>query len=264
MLIRVITSLIGLIVFFIVLLSNTSVFNVAIFIIIAGMLYEMYKAMKSKAVVCVCGALASAVAIFGVLTNKVLPCIIIGIMLYLIVVVFTHGKIQFKDILSNAFITAFVTFFMTAISKTRVNYGEYAVMLVFICAWMTDTCAYFSGYFFGKHKLIPKVSPKKTIEGAIGGVIGTTICCTIYSVILTKLGVIENTNNIYISFAILGCVGSVLAQLGDLVASSIKRDCGIKDFGNLFPGHGGILDRFDSVVFISPFIYYFLVNVKMF
>jgi phosphatidate cytidylyltransferase len=111
---------------------------------------------------------------------------------------------------------------------------------------MTDTFAYFSGYLFGKHKLIPNVSPKKTIEGSIGGILGSTICCLIFGYIF-KLDMAL--------MIVMGIIGSIIAQIGDLFASSIKRYVGIKDYGNLIPGHGGVLDRFDSVILVAPFVY---------
>ena len=124
--------------------------------------------------------------------------------------------------------------------------GNIYVWLIFIIAFMTDTFAYFAGYLFGKHKLIPKVSPKKTIEGSIGGILGSTLICLCFGYYFDiNLGII----------VFLGVLGSIIAQIGDLFASSIKRYVGIKDYGKLIPGHGGILDRFDSVILVSPFVY---------
>ena len=124
--------------------------------------------------------------------------------------------------------------------------GKIYVWLIFIIAFATDTCAYFVGYAFGKHKLIPKVSPKKTIEGSIGGILGSTLICLAFGYYFNiDLKVI----------VILGFLGSIVAQVGDLFASSIKRYVGIKDYGKLIPGHGGILDRFDSVILVAPFVY---------
>lgn len=124
--------------------------------------------------------------------------------------------------------------------------GKIYVWLIFIIAFATDTCAYFAGYAFGKHKLIPKVSPKKTIEGSIGGILGSTLICLAFGYYFNiDLKVI----------VILGFLGSIVAQVGDLFASSIKRYVGIKDYGKLIPGHGGILDRFDSVILVAPFVY---------
>ncbi|MFR3499954.1 MAG: phosphatidate cytidylyltransferase, partial [Paraclostridium bifermentans] len=125
--------------------------------------------------------------------------------------------------------------------------GAIYVWLIFIISFMTDTFAYFSGYLFGKHKLIPTISPKKTIEGSIGGILGSTICCVIFGYIF-KLDIPH--------MVLVGSIGSIVAQFGDLFASAIKRYVGIKDYGKLIPGHGGILDRFDSVILVAPFVYY--------
>ncbi|MGL5329272.1 MAG: phosphatidate cytidylyltransferase [Peptostreptococcaceae bacterium] len=127
------------------------------------------------------------------------------------------------------------------------NLGYLYVWIIFIISFATDTFAYFAGYLFGKHKLIPKVSPKKTIEGSIGGMLGSTICCVGFAYTF-KLNIM--------TIGIIGFVGSIVAQFGDLFASSIKRYVGIKDYGKLIPGHGGILDRFDSVILVAPFVYY--------
>ncbi|MEG2787847.1 MAG: phosphatidate cytidylyltransferase [Romboutsia sp.] len=127
------------------------------------------------------------------------------------------------------------------------EFGKIYVWLIFIIAFATDTFAYFSGYLFGKHKLIPKVSPKKTVEGSIGGILGSAMLCILFGYIF-KLNLV--------SMAIIGSLGSIVAQCGDLFASSIKRYVGIKDYGKLIPGHGGILDRFDSVILVAPYVYY--------
>ena len=142
------------------------------------------------------------------------------------------------------YIGVFLDFIVLTINDYSI--GNIYVWLIFIIAFSTDTFAYFSGYLFGKHKLIPKVSPKKTIEGSIGGILGSTICCIIFAYIF-KLDIVQ--------VAIIGSIGSIVAQIGDLFASSIKRYVGIKDYGKLIPGHGGILDRFDSVILVAPFVY---------
>lgn len=128
--------------------------------------------------------------------------------------------------------------------------GTIYVWTIFIVAFLTDTFAYFTGYLFGKHKLIPKVSPKKTIEGSIGGVVGSTIGCIVFGYLFN----LDMT-----AMIIIGSIGSVIAQFGDLFASSIKRYVGIKDYGKLIPGHGGVLDRFDSVILVAPFVYYAII-----
>lgn len=137
------------------------------------------------------------------------------------------------------------------------TYGKFLVWLIFISSWVCDTAAYYSGRYLGKggkHKLIPKVSPNKTVEGAIGGLIGSIVGCTIYGAIIARYGVhIE----IY-HYIIFGLLGGVFGQFGDLVASSIKRHVGIKDYSKLIPGHGGILDRFDSILLVSVVVFYYM------
>ena len=130
--------------------------------------------------------------------------------------------------------------------------GLYSLWLIFICSWGCDTCAYCVGMLFGKRKLAPVLSPKKSIEGAIGGVVGAALLGAIYGVAVSGQVVMKNTP---VYFAIICAVGAVISQFGDLIASGIKRQHGIKDYGKLIPGHGGILDRFDSVIFTAPMIY---------
>ncbi len=126
--------------------------------------------------------------------------------------------------------------------------GKFLYLLVFLAAWITDSFAYFCGYLFGRHKLIPEVSPKKTVEGAIGGVIFCILSCLLFGFITMRFyGAAPN----YFFLAVSGLILSVCAQIGDLIASLIKREHGIKDYGKLFPGHGGVMDRFDSVAAVA-------------
>ena len=125
--------------------------------------------------------------------------------------------------------------------------GKYLYLLIFIGAWVTDIFAYFTGVFFGKHKLIESVSPKKTIEGSIGG----TLFCALGFVVM---GIVANSfgcNANFVFLAIGGVIISVISQIGDLIMSVIKRHYGVKDYGRLFPGHGGMLDRLDSILAVS-------------
>lgn len=133
------------------------------------------------------------------------------------------------------------------------TFGEYFAWIPFI-AWVCDTSAYFVGRAFGKHKLVPKLSPKKTVEGAIGGILGSVLVGVIFGWVLYS----RETHNIssFVVLILITFVGSIIAQLGDLLASGIKRNHDIKDYGTLIPGHGGIMDRFDSVIFVIPCIYF--------
>ncbi len=138
---------------------------------------------------------------------------------------------------------------------------DYIYILVFVAAWMTDTFAYFTGVFFGKHKLIPKISPKKTVEGSIGGIVFCVISFLVFGLIVNKVTYAEMNLAV---LAVVGLVLSVIAQVGDLVASSVKRTYGIKDYSNIFPGHGGVLDRFDSIMILAPVLLFVVENVTLF
>jgi phosphatidate cytidylyltransferase len=132
--------------------------------------------------------------------------------------------------------------------------GVYLVWLVLISSWGCDTMAYFTGVFFGKNKLAPKLSPKKTIEGSLGGVLGAMLITALYLyLLLTTFGL--TANKIIIAGVLITFVGAIFSQFGDLSASSIKRYANVKDYSTLIPGHGGILDRFDSVIFTAPVVY---------
>ena len=138
----------------------------------------------------------------------------------------------------------------------RLYGGEWFVWLPFL-AWACDTCAYLAGRAFGKHKLCPALSPKKTVEGAIGGLLGCALIAGAYGLILPHYTAYNE--RVVWACLLIGLLCGVLSQLGDLLASGIKRDKGIKDYGNLIPGHGGVMDRFDSVIFMLPVVYFMIV-----
>lgn len=134
------------------------------------------------------------------------------------------------------------------------NHGLFLILFAMFCAWITDVMAYFVGSFCGKHKLCPNISPKKTVEGAIGGVVGCVISTVILYAVFTNFIFEEKANN-YLSVVLMSLFLSALSMCGDLTASVIKRNFGIKDFGKLIPGHGGIMDRFDSLIFVLVALY---------
>ena len=176
--------------------------------------------------------------------------VIFAYLLYLMAVaVFSHGRITISKI-GEAFVAVtYVVASFTSLTTVRyLTHGMFCFVLVFITAWVTDSMAYVVGSLIGKHKLIPDVSPKKTVEGAIGGVVFTILACLLYGYI------IEKSTHVSANYVILGIIGlilSVVSQIGDLIASLIKREHGIKDYGRLLPGHGGIMDRFDSILAVS-------------
>ncbi len=166
--------------------------------------------------------------------------------------VISKGRIEYSKCASVLMSVIYITVgFLSLILLRDSKGGAYVFLLVFIGAWVTDTMAYFTGFLFGKHKLIPEISPKKTVEGAIGGTLFAGIFFVIYGIIVSSFyGVNMNLPVLFIA----GIIAAVVSQFGDLIASAIKRECKIKDYGNIFPGHGGILDRFDSIIALAPAI----------
>lgn len=187
------------------------------------------------------------------LIKTILPILIVSIFIYIIV---TKLKRTIIDVAITILSLAYIPFMFSFIKlMLMMDNGRLLIWYVLMAAFASDTFAYFVGSKYGKRKLCPEISPKKTIEGSIAGVIGVIIMFTI----ITFIGNTYYELNMNIWYIIVvGIVASIAGQFGDLSASSIKRYCKIKDFGDLIPGHGGILDRFDSILFASPIIYIFL------
>ena len=171
----------------------------------------------------------------------------------MIAYVMTFPAYRSEQVMAAFFSFIYVPVLMSFIYRSRIlPYGIYLYALIFICSSVCDTCALAAGMMFGKHKMAPVLSPKKTIEGAIGGVAGSAICSVILSFVLKA----ANPDAVFhVQFLIIGICGALISMIGDLAASAIKRNHDIKDYGNLIPGHGGIMDRFDSIIFTAPLIY---------
>ena len=176
-----------------------------------------------------------------------------GLIAALMLPVFLYKKISFKDVAKAFFGAIYIFGLLKYIYLTRIGSdGKFLVFAIFIGAFFTDIGAYFIGMLSGKHKLT-EISPKKTVEGAVGGVLVTIAAFAVYAFIgLRCMHYGVNIFNLFVT----GIVLAVCSELGDLAASVIKREVGIKDYGNLIPGHGGILDRIDSVLFTAPVFYY--------
>ncbi len=190
-----------------------------------------------------------------------LMVIILTIMGMLLFYVLTFPRYKAPQIMAAGFSFLYAPVLLSFIYQTRtLPMGKYLVWLIFCSSWGCDTCAYCVGMLFGKHKLAPVLSPKKSIEGAIGGVAGAALIAFVYAKALTMFaGDLTLGPEILWTFPLISAVGSVLSQCGDLAASGIKRDHELKDYSNLIPGHGGIMDRFDSVIVTSPMIYYLVI-----
>lgn len=182
--------------------------------------------------------------------------IILFMVALMFVYVFAFPKYTAKQVMETYFSLIYAPVMLSFVFMTReLENGIYLVWMIFISSWISDTCAYFVGVLFGKHKLAPVLSPKKSIEGSIGGIAGSAIVGALFGYYLdSTLG----AGQFMVMLAIVGGVGSVISQVGDLAASAIKRNYEIKDYGNLIPGHGGIMDRFDSVIFTAPMTYFLI------
>ncbi len=179
------------------------------------------------------------------------------IVLTMMIYVFTFPKYHADQIAYCIFGFLYVPLMLSFVYRVRaLEHGIFTVWLIFLASWVCDTCAYLTGMAIGKHKLAPVLSPKKSIEGAIGGIVGTAIFGGVYGYLVGEGLFSMGRFEVALNFAVLCGVGSVISQIGDLAASGIKRDHDIKDYGTCIPGHGGIMDRFDSVLFTAPIIYY--------
>ena len=260
MLKRIITAIVALIIFVPVLIfADTMIFPVMMALCAAIGCYEMFSCLglKDKVLMtlpmyaaALCLPISKRLIPDEVFVKFVLSIIGVLIVYMLGIAVFRHKKVNVADVGLSIALGLYIVAAFTGLVYLHdsVEHGKYIYLLTFLCAWMTDTFAYFTGRLFGKHKLIPEVSPKKTVEGAVGGVVFCVITMLVFGLVMeTNFGLRAN----YITLAISGVFISVVSQLGDLIMSLVKRHYGIKDYGKIFPGHGGILDRFDSVTAVT-------------
>ncbi len=261
MLKRIITSIVAICVLVPILwFSNTAIFPVAVAVITVVCLFEMFRCMGVHKNIALTLPLYIFAAVFPILQrlfeNDMHVAIIAFIaggayLVYLFaLVVWSHGKLAYNNACSICLTAFYIMLAMNMILYVR-DFGEtgrYLYFLIFIGAWFTDTFAYFTGVFFGKHKLIEDVSPKKTIEGSIGGILFCALGYVGFGLI-TDFFFGCDANLIFL--AISGVIIAIIAQVGDLIMSVIKRHYNIKDYGKIFPGHGGVLDRFDSILAVS-------------
>lgn len=186
--------------------------------------------------------------------------ILLAMIAIMSVYVFGFPKYHANQVMNAYFSLIYAPVMLSFVFLTRqLENGIYLVWMIFISSWISDTFAYLTGVMIGRHKLAPVLSPKKSIEGSVGGIVGAALFGALFGIYLdSTLG----QEQYVMILAVVGGVGSVISQVGDLAASAIKRNHEIKDYGKLIPGHGGIMDRFDSVIFTAP-ITYFLITILM-
>ena len=251
----------------ILIFSETWIFQGFLCLITTAALYEMYACIRQqKEYLCIIPGY-----LFGILTPilyrifaekndnelrfyKIFVCCVLLYAFFLLgISVLTERKYTLESAAALFIVTIYIVFGMNSMAFVQsMEGGKYVLILTFIVSFSTDIFAFLVGKLFGKRKLFPKISPKKTVEGAIGGIVFCVLFCVIYGVILSAWIHIKPNYFILIPFAVI-C--SVISQVGDLIFSCIKRRYGIKDFGKILPGHGGICDRFDSVLAVAPFLF---------
>ena len=275
---RVLSAIAGLILLAVLLaFFDTILVNVLAAWVCLLSLYEIFKAaglLRFRTLVAVCGLYC----ILILFLNTSAIAVSFSYLSYLMVVLLflmllqSHNELRVEQMAYSFLISILlaVSFYCIILLKeqTGPQMGVFYLLLIFGSAWWSDSGAFFVGTFFGKHKLCPQVSPKKTVEGLIGGLVTSTVCNVLVALAFQALcnwvvpwGYIRNAVTVNLpAVALVTPVASLLGVLGDLSASIIKRQCSIKDFGNLMPGHGGAMDRFDSVLFIGP-LFYFIFNI---
>lgn len=265
---RIATTVIGLPLVGIVLaFGNKYLVDIVVCIIAIMALHEYFHCFKeqekNKDLTWIGYIAALSIAFIHVIPQeyvlKTIAAIIpISILVLFAQIIITDMKYNIKDISITFFGICYIVIFLMYIPIIReMTNGKIIIWFVFIAAWGTDMFAYVFGRMLGKHKF-SKISPNKTVEGCVAGTLGAIICMLIYAFVCNQ---IWDINISYITIALIGLILSLVGQIGDFAASSIKRYTGIKDFSNLIPGHGGMLDRIDSVIFIAPFAYFLLMLI---
>lgn len=219
---------------------------------------ELYKVLKVHNTLLGVVGYAACIVYYGMIrmgrADMVTLLTIAFLVAIMAVYVFSYPKYRSEQIMITFFGLFYVAVMLSYVYQTReLTQGAYLVWLIILCSWGCDTCAYCVGMLIGKHKMSPKLSPKKSVEGAVGGVVGAALLGALYAAAVSHFADADASPALY---ALICGAGGLISMVGDLAASAIKRNHNIKDYGKLIPGHGGILDRFDSVIFTAPIIYY--------
>lgn len=258
---RVISGIALVIILFLLLYFGGDVLLIALLLMSLIGLWEYNKALAQQHRPFIVLSGVATIVYYGVLFYDrtlvtegpaALYLLVLYFLIMMIYVVFNYPNRRYEDgaLSVTGVIYIAVLFSFVYFIRIREN-GFYYSWFIFWAAWGSDTCAYFAGRALGRHKLVPRLSPKKTVEGAVGGVLGAVLICMVYGALIA--GRIDMPmSRMMILSAGIGFAGAILGQVGDLFSSSIKRFMGIKDFGKLIPGHGGILDRFDSILLTGP------------
>ena len=266
---RLISAGVGLVILAVVLFFfDTIILNIVISAISTIAVHEVLLATKCtqhKLLTGTCLTFTASIPFFELMASlRAIPVVCLAFVLILFLILLRqHDVLKIGEVGVAFMVSICIPFsFLSLINIRDQLQNQYlsifCLILTLASAWVSDSGAYFVGRAFGKRKLAPKISPKKTVEGAIGGVVTCTVFFVLFGMLYTYIcSAFLNTKVIvnYGYLLIMAPIGSLLSIVGDLSASIIKRQCGIKDFGTIMPGHGGIMDRFDSVLFVSPLFY---------
>ncbi|MGN1114083.1 MAG: phosphatidate cytidylyltransferase [Oscillospiraceae bacterium] len=264
---RIISAAVALVIAVVVLiLHNTFVLPLAVGALAAIAVFEMFRAMKlnehkPQMYIAIGYTLLSCMSYIwlnhGVLVwlnnNLFFAALLISMSILFLI---EHESLKAVDFFAMLAIPYIINFsFSTLLYMNSVKVGGMFMIIVTLCgSWLADSGAYFAGTFFGKTPLCPKISPKKTVEGVIGGVVTNGVLFLIIGLVYEYL--LDGAPLHYVFMILSGMICAVIGLVGDLTASVIKRQYGIKDYGNIMPGHGGVMDRFDSFMFVAPFMYF--------
>jgi len=252
--------LLVIIAFFSVYFGGDVLFLLLLLTSLIGMT-ELYKVVQTEKTLLGAAGYLAAAGYYLLLRfdrkEEIMMLVIAALVIIMAVYVFSFPKYKSEQVVMTFFGIFYVAVMLSYIYQTRLlEGGIFLVGLVFLSSWGCDTCAYCVGVLIGKHKMAPKLSPKKSVEGGVGGLLGAALLGALYALAVSKWGGVRAGA---FEYAVICFVGGMISMVGDLAASAIKRNHDIKDYGKLIPGHGGILDRFDSVIFTAPVIYYLAV-----
>lgn len=256
---RLLSGIVLVILAFLLIVSGGTVLLASTLVISCIGMFELYRVYKvENSPIAFAGYLA-AILFYANLKWSFIPDILILVLGFLIILmflyVFSYPKYRADQVMAVFFGMFYVAAMLSYVYQIRtLDRGLYLAFLVFFCSWGCDTCAYCVGMLIGKHKMSPKLSPKKSIEGAVGGILGAALLTALYCFLFRSQMNLQNGEILIL--AVIAAVAAFISMIGDLCASAIKRNYEIKDYGHLIPGHGGILDRFDSMIITAPIIYY--------
>lgn len=266
MAVRLISAAVGIVIgVSILIFDNVYVYCAAISFLSAVAVWELTRAIKCdkfpmlRWASVIFGAVFPIIICIKPLKFLSVPMSMLFVILMALIMLKSHKDVKFEQVLACGCAGGLLPVSLSCIVLLRYSpcgepLGIFMVLFLLFCAWFGDSGAYFVGTFLGKHKLCPLISPKKTVEGLIGGIVTVGIVSALTILIFNSFVVTENQLN-YLVLVPLSMVASLVGVVGDLSASVIKREYDVKDFGNIMPGHGGVIDRFDSVIFVAPFLY---------